>query len=414
MELVDAICEKYQLTANDIDQILINFKIYVLEFKVDDVRDFLTFRKTTHKEKIKETHLKKKLRAGIDNPVKNPVKLLSRLLSDDYLYRKFLKAVRKSHKKIKPIVYAGIRSRVPNWTSEELNQLRININKVCQCAFSLIMELVDAICEKYQLTANDIDQILINFKIYVLEFKVDDVRDFLTFRKTTHKEKIKETHLKKKLRAGIDNPVKNPVKLLSRLLSDDYLYRKFLKAVRKSHKKIKPIVYAGIRSRVPNWTSEELNQLRININKVCQTYGINDWRQFVLDTSPHNTAFRKNVKFYTQIAEGLPGRSSHQVRRRCIVDADKIYNQKWSEESIEELKLLVAQHGRNWVLIGKTLNKPPNNCKYKFSKINVQPGFESMMMIFRRNDGQVGKIRMQKITKGCQKVHECAEKNISL
>ncbi|KII62105.1 hypothetical protein RF11_06342 [Thelohanellus kitauei] len=90
MEFVDAICEKYELSVDEIDTILVNFLNYVLEFKVDNILDFLTFMKSTYKETIKETHLKLRLSnysiddlgEGIEKKVKNPVKLLSLLLSD--------------------------------------------------------------------------------------------------------------------------------------------------------------------------------------------------------------------------------------------------------------------------------------------------------------------------------------------
>ncbi|KII71592.1 hypothetical protein RF11_03368 [Thelohanellus kitauei] len=132
MEFVDAICEKYQLSSNEIDRILVNFLNYVLEFKVDDIREFLAFRKTTYKETIKETHFKPKIQEGIERKVKNPAKLLSLLLSDDYVYRKFMKSLKKAQPEIKPTVSSNTRSRGSHWTSDEVQKLHKKIAQICQ------------------------------------------------------------------------------------------------------------------------------------------------------------------------------------------------------------------------------------------------------------------------------------------
>ncbi|KII70839.1 hypothetical protein RF11_00503 [Thelohanellus kitauei] len=150
MELLDAISEKYQLNVNEIDQILVNFLNYVLQFKIDDIRDFLTFRKTTYKDRIKETHLKRKLREGIEKHVKNPVNLLSRLLFDDAVYRKFMKAVRKTQPEVKTEVTSNLRTRSSKWTSDELKQLRQNIDKMCQVRIFTTYQFITYFIKKYR------------------------------------------------------------------------------------------------------------------------------------------------------------------------------------------------------------------------------------------------------------------------
>ncbi|KII72229.1 hypothetical protein RF11_08649 [Thelohanellus kitauei] len=135
-------------------------------------------------------------------------------------------------------------------------------------------------CKKYQLTSDDIDEILINFKEYVIEFKVDDIRDFLALRKSTNKETIKDTNLKRKL---------------------NYVYRKLMKAIRKSQTKVDTSESSNARTRPSKWSSDELQQLRKNIDKICQIYEISDWSKFVLDTSPHMKKFKASVKIYCQL-----------------------------------------------------------------------------------------------------------------
>ncbi|KII68690.1 Replication termination factor 1 [Thelohanellus kitauei] len=267
------------------------------------------------------------------------------------------------------------------------------------------MEFVDAMCEKYQLSSDEVDRILVNFLNYVMEFKVDDIRDFLTFRKSTYKARIKESCLKNRLRDGIDNKVKNPVKLLSRLLSDDYVYRKFMKSLRKTQPEIKPTVSANTRCRASNWTSDELQQLQTNIEKICQTHEINDWKRFVLDSSKQTMAFKKRINFYSQLTEELPGRSYQQISGRCHYEANKIPNQKWTLESTKELESLIDQHGHNWVLIGKKLNKSPISCQSKFCRIIVKPGFE-------RNVGKWDRSECKRLRKAIRKIMNVPRKTM--
>ncbi|KII65848.1 hypothetical protein RF11_04121 [Thelohanellus kitauei] len=113
MEIVNALCEKYQLTEGEIDQILVNFWNYVLEFEIEEYRDFLSFRKTTNKARIKETQLKRKL---------------------SILYIKYIgEGIAKHYQaKVKPAVSSHAPGRVSNWTPDELHQLSKNIDKFCQ------------------------------------------------------------------------------------------------------------------------------------------------------------------------------------------------------------------------------------------------------------------------------------------
>ncbi|KAF0987427.1 hypothetical protein HZS_7257, partial [Henneguya salminicola] len=214
--------------------------------------------------------------------------------------------------------------------------------------------------------------------------------DILKLRKTKYKLFIKTQKIKTALRNGIEKTIKNPLRILTKLLNDSEIherYKNFLKGVVDL-----PLNSSKTMRNTPRsmWTKKEEKLLSSNINKIVKDYGITDISILFAQNSLENKKFKNEINFRPLLTRGFKNRTPNQIYMKAYYMYHKDdTRRRWTEEEIDFLISLHKIHNGNWIKIGEELNRSPFQCSTKFRCISVKEGCKSTATYnFKGNVGE--------------------------
>lgn len=108
------------------------------------------------------------------------------------------------------------------------------------------------------------------------------------------------------------------------------------------------------------WTKDEVNILKKNVETYCEKHAITDPTRVIFDMQKEE---RKD--FYRQCAKGLE-RPLFSVYRRLLRMYDKKNHMgKYSKEEVDRLRKLTTKYGKDWSKIGQEMGRSASSVKDK-------------------------------------------------
>lgn len=118
------------------------------------------------------------------------------------------------------------------------------------------------------------------------------------------------------------------------------------------------------------WASEEDELLMRTFDQICEDKEWNDEQRL--------TPFVENAKaagygaLWKKLADPFPSRTLRSVQRRAMKLFHPGNNKgKWTPDELKKLRMLVAQHGTAWSIVGKELQRFPNSCRVTYERMQL-------------------------------------------